>query len=664
MTVDRPYEHAAEQYWRAGWANPIPVKGKNHPVAGFTGYDGANVSWPDLHAWIDGPEGAHNIALRLPGDIVGIDIDAYDGKVGETSIAAAEAELGALPDTYRSTSRAPFGASGIKFYRLASTVDLRGAEKRLTARFGEHVDVIRRDHRYAIVWPSTHPDTRAVYTWYDPAGDECEPPAPASLPALPEAWQQFLTAPAANAPVAPPSAGPSPWDDMSARQFTRAQAVDFVRPAFERLRTAANGTINNKLNEAAVTLGHFVPTFWSRDEAEAFLLDALTGTAYDGRTWRAETTIASGLGAKTWRAELVQGDGDGSAQLAPDARLETLAREVAKLHLHAEARDIFAAERHAANWATPACHGNLAAELEIPDEPTAWRLQGLLGVGHNAVVVAGRKVGKTTIINNLIRSYVDGDPFLNRFEMVPSDAAIGVFNYEVDERQYRRWLREVGIVNTDRVFVLHLRGRSLPLRDAQVRAWTARWLKNQGIGLWIVDPYSRAYVGSLDNGNDEAQVGAFLDTLDVIKAESGVSELVMPAHTPKARVETGDESAIGSQRLEGWPDSMWYVTRDFESGLRFMRAEGRDVDVGEEQLTYDPVTRRLALGGFDRASLRKRADADAVVAFVRERPGCSQNDIMTGLSWGSDRVKKAINAAGLKLRTSTGKGRSVCHYAD
>src|SRR5690242_19661439 len=130
-----PYGEAAQAYWRAGWANPIPVRGKDVPVTGYTGYEGRGVSWPDISAWLEGDEAGHNIALRLPGDIIGIDVDAYDGKVGDVSLAAAEAELGPLPEAARSTSRPPFAPSGIRFYRVPLDANLRGAEKRFTKRF-------------------------------------------------------------------------------------------------------------------------------------------------------------------------------------------------------------------------------------------------------------------------------------------------------------------------------------------------------------------------------------------------------------------------------------------------------------------------------------------------------------------------------------------------
>lgn len=347
----------------------------------------------------------------------------------------------------------------------------------------------------------------------------------------------------------------------------------------------------------------------------------------------------------------------------PDAWAVAVDAEVAKLRLRAEARERHEAERHAKLWTPPTDHGPLSVELDIPDEAVQWRLKGLLGVGHNAVLVASRKAGKTTMVGNLVRSYVDGEPFLGRFEVERTDAPVAIFNYEVDERQYRRWLRETAIIGLDRVHVLHLRGRVLPLKDARVRAWVIGWLRARNIGLWIVDPYSRAYTGSLDNGNDEAQVNAFLDTLDIIKAESGVSELVMPVHTPKARAESGEESAIGSQRLEGWPDSMWYLTKDLETGLRFLRAEGRDVDVAEEQLTYDPTARRLTMGGWDRVRARQHADTERILACLTAHPGISQNALGDKLGWTSRKTKEAVAKAGRDVRTEAGERGASLHYA-
>lgn len=96
-------------------------------------------------------------------------------------------------------------------------------------------------------------------------------------------------------------------------RFTRAQAGAYVKPWLEELRTARDGTINDTLNKAAIAIGHFVPTVLDRGTAEVMLKDALKETVYDGRTWKAEDTIRSGLDAAVrepggWVAELVSED--------------------------------------------------------------------------------------------------------------------------------------------------------------------------------------------------------------------------------------------------------------------------------------------------------------------------------------------------------------------
>lgn len=103
-----------------------------------------------------------------------------------------------------------------------------------------------------------------------------------------------------------PDANPAPFE-VPARQFTRQAAIEFCMPAMGALRAAPTGTINARLNDAAKTLSHFGPEFWSRDEATGWLMNALKSTEYDGATWRAADTIGSAYrsAGQDWRAELV-----------------------------------------------------------------------------------------------------------------------------------------------------------------------------------------------------------------------------------------------------------------------------------------------------------------------------------------------------------------------
>ena len=140
-----------------------------------------------------------NIAVRLVG-IIGIDIDAYDkdGQVkrGDETLASAEHLWGPLPPTWRSTSREPGNPSGIRFYRVPKGMEFRTilALPNTDGEVTGDIEICQQSHRYAVVWPSVHPDTATVYRWYTPDGVVAiDPPDALALPALPQRWVDELT---------------------------------------------------------------------------------------------------------------------------------------------------------------------------------------------------------------------------------------------------------------------------------------------------------------------------------------------------------------------------------------------------------------------------------------------------------------------------------------
>lgn len=296
-----PFGDTVRLYRAAGWLGtlPVPYGAKSSPPDGFTGYGAPMPSEPDVAAWLESGK-RRNIALRMPAEVIGLDVDAYDGRPGAATLAELEDRWGKLPPTWRSSARpAP---SGIRFYRVPGAPDLPWP-----SQAGPGIDVIRQAHRYAVVWPSKHPSGE-LYQWYDRTvdGPYAElPPNVDELPELPEAWVAGLTA----GRVSNPAPGAEPLDLGAFNDdhvFTVAQAVAFVRPALDRLRDARDGEINNRLNDAAKALSHFGPEFWTREQAERQLHKQLAHTVYDGRTWRAETTIESAYrsAGRDWRATL------------------------------------------------------------------------------------------------------------------------------------------------------------------------------------------------------------------------------------------------------------------------------------------------------------------------------------------------------------------------
>ena len=184
-----PYAEAAWAYRAAGWLGvlPLPAGAKSPPPGGYTGWAGVDPSGADIQAWVDGHQGAGNIGLHLPSGVYGLDVDDYGAKTGASALERLVAAYGPLPPTWTVTSREE-SASGIRLFRAELPTGYRWRDE--PAGRGAGIEAIHRGHRYAVVWPSMHPEGRK-YRWRRPDGivaAEGELPDPVNLPGLPPAW--------------------------------------------------------------------------------------------------------------------------------------------------------------------------------------------------------------------------------------------------------------------------------------------------------------------------------------------------------------------------------------------------------------------------------------------------------------------------------------------
>lgn len=189
---DGPFGVAAHVLRRKGWVGtlPLPYRAKKTPPEGWTGHSAPYPSGADIQSWLDDGHGGGNIAIRMPDDVLGLDVDDYiKGEVTKTGLAAVhelEQTWGTLPPTWRSTSRKD-GRSGIRFFRVPSGL-------RWPSKAAPSIETVHKGHRYAVVAPSIHPDTNQAYQWVGPDGTVgVEPPAIDDLPELPHAWVTGLT---------------------------------------------------------------------------------------------------------------------------------------------------------------------------------------------------------------------------------------------------------------------------------------------------------------------------------------------------------------------------------------------------------------------------------------------------------------------------------------
>jgi hypothetical protein len=285
---------------------------------------------------------------------------------------------------------------------------------------------------------------------------------------------------------------------------------------------------------------------------------------------------------KAARKVLAQVSTDGET----DPREEAILAEVTRIEIRDEAQRR-AREARAVRVPIPLVV-RLSDFLAVEDEPAEYAVDGILPVGGNALLAGPAKAGKSTFIGNLIGAIADGETFLDRFA-TGEPRNVTLIDDELDERMLRRWLREHDIRNTDKVHVVSLRGRmsSFNVLDDTVRA---NWVRTLPPTDLLVFDCLRPALDAL--GLDEnLEAGQFLIALDALKAEAGISEMVVVHHTGHE-----GERSRGSTRIIDWPDVLWNIKRSDNRDLtseRFFTAFGRDVNLPEGRLEFDQEARAL-----------------------------------------------------------------------
>jgi hypothetical protein len=294
----------------------------------------------------------------------------------------------------------------------------------------------------------------------------------------------------------------------------------------------------------------------------------------------------------------------------------------------------------------------LRARLARPATPTRWRIDRWQPEGTRVLLAAQFKAGKTTFVGNVLRSLLDGGLFLGHDRVEPVSGAVVLLDFEMSEKQLTDWLRAQRITADDRAVVVSLRGRAATFNvlDAEVRADWVKRLKVHAASYLMIDCV-RPILDAL--GLDEQRdAGRFLVAVDALMAEANVPEGMVVHHMG----HTGERSR-GDSRLRDWPDVEWRLVRAKEEGKedpaapRYITAYGRDVDVPEVALAYEPNTRQLTIIDGNRQDAKTRAAVDDVLAAVDASPeplsrraierACHE----AGSAAGRDTIRAAVSSA-------------------
>lgn len=327
----------------------------------------------------------------------------------------------------------------------------------------------------------------------------------------------------------------------------------------------------------------------------------------------------------------------------PDPFDPEVRKAVRQEHVRQYARDTVRQERAAAELRLPDAPLTLADDLAIEEPPLDWTVDSLHPDGGNTLIAAPAKAGKTTLMANLIRSLADAESFLGLYPVRELQGRVAVWNYEVSHRQLKGWLEEIGIQNPERAATWSLRGFRLPLIAPAAEDAAVEWLAEREVEVLIVDPLSRALIHSGLNENENADNLLFLDALDAIKERAGVHDLFVVDHFGHQH-----ERARGGSVKLGWPDVLWNLTED--NGTRFLSAEGRDVQVPEMAMGFNPATRRLKVEGGSREDRRLQRGVKNAVRSVGMNEGLSKSELLDAMDGDTNKKPGYIEggrAAGL-----------------
>jgi AAA domain len=264
--------------------------------------------------------------------------------------------------------------------------------------------------------------------------------------------------------------------------------------------------------------------------------------------------------------------------------------------------------------------------LSEEDEDPEYLISRLWTTGGNVLLVSQAKSGKTTLIGNLLRSLCDGDDFLGAYQVAENPGRVLLLDFELSRPMARRWLKDQHIRKADRFEYMNLTGQASAF-DVMTPAGRECWASAIGaleVSTVIVDCLSPILLAAgLDENHDGRKLCEAVR--ETVTMAAGICNLMIVHHMGHSA-----ERPRGDSGLRGWADEWRLVKQDPDDSAspRYLSAYGRDIDIPETRLDYEPVTRHLVIGnGGSRRDAKLEAVMSEVLEYVRQNPGVSGNKI-------------------------------------
>lgn len=285
-----------------------------------------------------------------------------------------------------------------------------------------------------------------------------------------------------------------------------------------------------------------------------------------------------------------------------------------------------------------------------------WVLESLLPRFGRVFLVARAKTGKTSLAMHLLKVLADGKYFLGRFKVQEDAGRIGYMNFEMTDLQIQEWLRRQNIENLEKISIWNLRGKLNPFRSEMSRIDLAAELRQLDIKTLVIDTFAKVFSGE---ANNNSEVSKFLMQLEEVLEEAGVEQLIMLVHAGNA-----DKKIRGATALMDHPDGLWFLSTDEERN-RYFSAYGRDIEVAESRLIYDPITSEFTLSSDGKKSSKENSSSEKILQYIQENPGANASSIdesIGGTKAMKIRLRKKLVDQGL-VTTRKGPSNSTLYYA-